>query len=328
MSKLNLSFNYVTSLLSFFFKKNKSRWVFGAWFGNRISDNPYSLFQYVKETHPEIEAIWICNDVAEAQKMGISAIKRNSPAAIWKCLTAGVAVMNQCYLDFGDYCWIHHSYKVQLWHGVPWKKIGEDTPDDKKGLLHYFSHKAFLYANKCDLFIAPSDETRKVIKTAFLTKDSNIVSVGQPRNQVLMDDHYCREARKSLCDEIGYFSNIILYMPTFRDKSAQSFSFFDVSSQITDLLIENDAVVLEKPHFVDCLRSGGHHDENNRVFNVGNYDTQNLLASADILITDYSSCFFDFLLRDKPIIHFIYDIEQYRDNDRGLYYDISGSYTI
>ena len=102
MSKLKLYFNYITCLLSLLVRKNKNRWVFGAWFGSRISDNPYSLFQYVKEKHPEIEAVWICDDPAEAQKKGINAIKRNSLDAIWKCLTAGVAVMNQCYLDFGD----------------------------------------------------------------------------------------------------------------------------------------------------------------------------------------------------------------------------------
>ena len=326
MSKLKLYFNFITCLLSLLVRKNKNRWVFGAWFGSRISDNPYSLFQYVKEKHPEIEAVWICDDPAEAQKKGINAIKRNSLDAIWKCLTAGVAVMNQCYLDFGDYCWIHHSYKVQLWHGVPWKKIGEDAPDEKRGLLHYFSHKTFLYANKCDLFIAPSDETRKVIKTAFLAEDGSILSIGQPRNQVLMDDEYCRQAREHLCNEIGYYRSIILYMPTFRDKTAQSFSFFDISSQLTDFLIEKKAVVVEKPHFVDNLRSGGRHDEESSVINVGDYDTQELLAAADILITDYSSCFFDFLLRDKPIIHFLYDIEEYKNNDRGLYYDLD--YTV
>jgi CDP-glycerol glycerophosphotransferase len=51
-------------------------------------------------------------------------------------------------------------------------------------------------------------------------------------------------------------------------------------------------------------------------------DAQTLLGAADILITDYSSCFFDYMIRNKPIIHFAYDYDYYKNQDRGLYYEI------
>lgn len=322
MSKILLYLNYITYIISCIIPKKKNRWVFGAWFGNRISDNSYALYKYIKESFPDIEAIWICKNTDLAKKEGINAVKRNTIQAVWKCLTARVSVMNQGYLDFGDLNWIFKSYKVQLWHGVPWKKIGEDTTDEKTGLLHLISHKTFVFANRYDLYIAPSDKTRAVLKTAFLIGDDKILSVGQPRNEQLLDKKYCQTARKKLEEKIGVFDNIIVYMPTFRDKNASPFTFVSIGEEIKHLLENDNAVILEKQHYVDQQKNQNNCENLQRVINVADYESQDLLAAADILVTDYSSCFFDFVLKDKPIIHYLYDFEQYKNIDRGLYYSI------
>lgn len=326
MGKIRLYFNYIAFIISYIIPKKKNRWVFGAWYGNRISDNPFALYNYVRKNCPDIEAVWICNNISDAEKMGVYALKRNSLYAVWYCLTAKVAIMNQGYFDFGNINWVKNSYKVQLWHGVPWKKIGEDTSDTKTGLLHRISHKTFLIANRCDLYIAPSDETRKVLKTAFLTDDSHILSVGQPRNEMLMDSERCKCIRDKLAKQFGNPKTIILYMPTFRDKSSELFSFSQIEEFITPLLTKHHAVLLEKQHYVtsELHKDGGKNSE--RIINVADFDTQKLLAAADILVTDYSSCFFDYILRDKPVIHYVYDYDSYKDEDRGLYYD--ANYTV
>ena len=321
MGKIKIYINYLTFLLSALIPKKKNRWVFGAWFGNRISDNPFALYKYIKENYPNIDAVWVCNDIVQAQNKGIIAVKRNSLRSIWYCLTARVSVMNQGYLDFGSYNWIHHSYKVQLWHGVPWKKIGEDTGATKNGLLHKMSHNAFLFSSKCDLYIAPSDETRQVMKSAFLIDDSHILSVGQPRNEILLDSEQCKKARAKIIERIGDADKIILYMPTFRDSASKQFSFFEIADKVNQVLIKYNAVILEKQHYVQIQRESFSGTSSKRIINVEEYDTQELLASADVLITDYSSCFFDFLLRDKPIIHFLFDYDIYKDKERGLYYE-------
>lgn len=321
MSKIRLYLNYITFIISYIIPKKKNRWIFGAWYGNRISDNPYALFNYVRENCPNIDALWICNNVSDAEAMGIKAIKKNSWSAIWHCLTAEVAVMNQGYYDFGNLNWVKKSFKVQLWHGVPWKKIGEDTSDTKTGLLHRISHKTFLWANKYDLYIAPSEETRKVLKTAFLTDDNHILSVGQPRNEILMDSKRCSIIRDNLIKHIGNPEIIILYMPTFRDNSSDVFSFSQMDKAITSLLAKYNAVVLEKQHYVTNTKHSYVEKNNERIINVADFDTQELLATADILVTDYSSCFFDYIIRDKPVIHYVYDFDSYKNKDRGLYYN-------
>ena len=322
MHKFLIYINYFTYILSCIVPKKKNRWVFGAWFGNRISDNSYALYKYVREAFPDIEAVWICNDINMAKKEGIDAVKRNTLQAVWKCLTAKVSVMNQGYLDFGNLNWIFKSYKVQLWHGVPWKKIGEDTTDEKTGFLHLISHKTYLFANKYDLYIAPSDKTREVLKTAFIIKDDKIISVGQPRNEILMDEKCCAEARSQLEEEIGNYEKIIVYMPTFRDKSGNPFSFMSLGYEIESILEAGNAVILEKQHFVDLQKMNKEGLCSTHIRNAAEIESQKLLAAAYILITDYSSCFFDYVLKDKPIIHYLYDYEQYKNADRGLYYSI------
>ena len=78
---------------------------------------------------------------------------------------------------------------------------------------------------------------------------------------------------------------------------------------------------MEKQHYVQLQREDKGASSTERIINVSDNDARELLASADILVTDYSSCFFDFVLRDKPVIHFMYDYDTYRDDDRGFYYD-------
>lgn len=321
IKKLKLYLNYLTMGVSFVVPKKNNRWVFGAWFGDRVSDNPYAFYEYVKENHPEIETIWISNKISHSDSVVPSTIKRNSIKGIWKCLTAEVAVMNQCYLDFANYNWISNSYKVQLWHGVPWKKIGEDTPDPKSGILHRISHKTFMLASKCDHYISSSDITKEALLSAFATTAEKIQLVGQPRNEILMDEERCAQARKAVCKNIGDIKKIVLYMPTFRDNTTEAFSFSEIYDRIEPLLLKHDAIILEKQHYVSSERDEGTHPKN-RIMNAEEYDSQKLLAAADILVTDYSSCFFDYVLRDKPIIHYLYDYDSYKNTDRGLYYDL------
>ena len=114
-------------------------------------------------------------------------------------------------------------------------------------------------------------------------------------------------------------------MPTFRDREKNVYSILEMAGDRTfnDWLIENRIVILQKAHFVNEngaekkkeSRRGG----KDRIMNIQNVPAQMLLAASDLLITDYSSCFFDYLLLDRPIIHFLYDYDYYAKEDRGLY---------
>ena len=110
-------------------------------------------------------------------------------------------------------------------------------------------------------------------------------------------------------------------MPTFRDKSSDVFSFNKLinNPKFKELAEKHNFVIVEKLHYKSVQRSG---ITNKYVYGAPDMDAATLLGAADILITDYSSCFFDYMITDKPIIHYVYDFNYYKNKDRGLYYDI------
>lgn len=310
----------ITYGLSKLIPKKKNRWIFGAWFGNAVSDNTKALYEYVKKNCPEIERIWISNDPSKVNLPGCIVSKRNSVDSLRYILTAKVAVMNQGFGDFAAYNFLGGAYKVQLWHGVAWKKIGKDAYPELKGV----HERVFNLINHYDLYVAPSDEFGEILKKAFRANEDEIVYTGQPRNQSLLDENFCKESRDYLLKSIGEGDKkIVVYMPTFRDKTADVFSFCDahIASQIGKLAEEHHFVLIEKAH----VKSGNKDEVNlkdNHIYRMPTEDAQILLGGADILITDYSSCFFDFMVRDKPIIHYIYDFDYYKTKDRGVYYEV------
>lgn len=317
------SFEIISAITYGFSKlipKKKNRWIFGAWFGNAVSDNTKALYDYIKDNHPEIERIWVATDPSKVTLPGCIVVKRNSISSLKYILTAKVAVMNQGFGDFAAYNFLGGALKVQLWHGVAWKKIGHDAYPELRGL----HEKIFNLINHYDLYVAPSDEFGDILKRAFGAEEEEIVYAGQPRNQALFNERFCMESHKKLLDSVKEENRqIVVYMPTFRDKTSEVFSFCDptIAPMIGKLAEDNNFVLIEKAH----AKSGNKDEMNlaqNHIYRMPNEDAQVLLGGADCLITDYSSCFFDFMIREKPIIHYIYDYEYYKNKDRGVYYDI------
>src|SRR5699024_7869762 len=120
---------------------------------------------------------------------------------------------------------------------------------------------------------------------------------------------------------------IITYMPTFRKNKKEQFSFLKMSNKnkerLNIILNENNAIILEKAHQQDICKSKK--DVNENIYNIGNQldiNTKELLLISDMLVTDYSSCYLDYILLDRPIIHFAYDYEQYLSSEQGLYYNL------
>lgn len=303
--------------------RKKNRWVFGSWFGKRASDNPRALFDFVQKNFPEIEMVWVTNEKSlDLPKCKI--VKRNSFKGIFYASTASVAVFNQGFVDFCRFNVLGNSYKVQLWHGVPWKKIMFDAEPVPRMFIEKLMMKMVYRLYDSDVYITPSDLYANQAKSAFHTGFGKILKVGQPRNEVLFDNQFCIEAKKYLQQEcnVGVDKKIVAYMPTFRDNNdyVESFSKLEKQKDIERLASQYDFVLIEKSHYVKS--NNVTENDFKSVVVRPDIDAQLLLAGADLLITDYSSCFFDYLIRDNPIIHYVYDYDYYKNQDRGLYYDI------
>ena len=312
----------IISLLSGVLFKKRNRWVFGAWFGTSFSDNSKYLYLKVLKDYKEIEAVWITKDEDEIKyinSLGGKALLYGSFAANYYAATEDVVFMTHNYVDLSPIYLIGKAYKVQLWHGVAFKKIGRDAlKDNGRNIFESLKSKIINVWEDCDLYIAPSDEYGSKVKSAFNTTEDKILKVGQPRNDMFFNEN---TARHKFPDK-----RIITYMPTFRDNKDFSFDFSQLKASqeeaLNSLLNKYNAVIIQKKHFVNASCSKFKNSTEENVINLNKVDTQELLHSSDMLITDYSSCYFDFLLLDRPIIHFVYDYKYYSENDRGVYYDI------
>lgn len=331
---LNLQLYYVSKIIP----KKKKRWVYGSWFGEKFTDNSKWLYLYMLNNNlNDIEIVWITKNkktIDEIEKLGGKVYLYNTINAIYYILTADVVFMTQSYLDLSSMYLIGGAFKVQLWHGVPLKKIGYDTYIKCKSVLKKINRFIIKKLNYNDAYIACSQENINKVESAFCTESSKIIKSGQPRNDIFFDMNSELKNRfiNNICDELSYNikeKKIITYMPTFRDKSSYNFDFNELEEKdkikLNKILNQNNAIIIQKKHFVNSKKK---HNVNlmnceRNIINIKDVDTQELLFCTDILITDYSSCYFDFLNLDRPIIHYAYDYKNYKEKDRGLYYDLS-----
>ena len=325
--------NIVTYNLNIHNRRDFTIWVFGEWFGRKCSDNTLIFANYVAHQNNNYKLYWISDKNCKLNLLdsSIKVIEKDSIEAKRILKKAGVAVMNQGYDDFSSIGnnYLGNAITVNLWHGIMWKKIGFDVYDERK-------LRAKIYINTIKktknykLFEAPSDVYAQCFQKAFRLSEAKAINAGLPRNEIFFDDMAVKCARNKVLkylksqnsSKVNNETVIITYLPTFRDKQTGVFSFDEINDKsLFDYIKEKNVVILQKLHEVNVKRGEKYGEKNSEnIFCVQNFPTQELLAATDILITDYSSCFFDFLLLDRKIIFYLYDYEYYSNKDRGLYY--------
>ncbi len=316
------------AILSNFDKRNKKIWLFGEWFGKRCGDNSLYLANYVAQKHPDIHVFFAANKDTDLSLLDkrIKVIDRTSRKSIAVYRRAGVVVMNQGIQDFMDdpYNYFSGAVTVNLWHGVPWKKIFLDSSKNTSFLGKMIDRIAMVMT-RSKYYLSLSEDFTRIIRNSTGVKDKNIIKSGYPRNSIFYDDEVIKTAKGRIIDalkkngaDINDKTRLITYMPTFRDSGAPTFSFNEMDESFFEYLRTENIVLVEKNHFADINKMKD--SIRNRVINLPDCNAPELLAASDMLITDYSSCFFDYLVLDRPIIHFIYDYEDYSTKDRGVYY--------
>ena len=324
--------------LSLVIPKDKNLWVFGAWFGEKYADNSKYLFEYVNKYHPEIKAIWLTsnqNTFKLVKNKGYKVAKTYSLKGIYYSLRAKVGVISTGLSDINMYL-TGNMQIVQLWHGIPLKKIMFDDkitfrhPTIFKKLLFFFFpflKKNIYYSDA--LLIATSEEVRRKISSAFKVSLKQVKITGYPRN-----DSFFQEPKeelefvKKLLQLKMQGKKLAIYMPTHRKEGRMNISkFLSNLKFIDEKLKELNCMLLVKLHYYHI--SENLHLMKEKEFsnitilddNLIEGDVYNILRLTDVLITDYSSIYFDYLLLDRPIIFAPFDIEDYLKEDREFYYE-------
>jgi CDP-glycerol glycerophosphotransferase (TagB/SpsB family) len=303
--------------------------IFGSWFGNKYADNPKYLFM-TANMDKKIRAIWITkneNVYRELKDKGYEVYFRNSLKGIIYQLRAKYYFTCTSRNDV-NFIFMGGAVHVELWHGIPLKKIMYDDVISKikkepyRNKMKYMLNYAIYYLPiiRNEYIVSSSDEITKIYYSAFKKDKKHILQLGQPRNDVFFTNKF--EDDKF---QFNYENKkIILYMPTHRNEGKTEIpidKIFDLED-LNNYCIKNNWIFLIKKHYYHC----------NEKKDFGNYecikditcietDSQLLLKYTDILITDYSSCYIDYLLLDRPIIFYNYDYDAYVRNDRELYFD-------
>lgn len=331
------------------FPRNQKIWIFTGRVDVFYSDNSRIFSEYVIKNYPEIKVIWISKNknAAEYQRsIGLKAFCSKSLIAMFYTMRAGKIFSTDGICFFKGFTKNIEHYN--LWHGMPLKKIGKDDkitssiPSNVKLRLlrkinSYLNNNVFLWLNcygnsksKKNYMDISSDFFSPFLESAFELKEEQMIPCGLPRNDALFS-----HKKENLLEEIRLRypgCKIILYMPTFRQvkKTKQSFDPF-VSEYEFDkemflkLLEDKNLVFIHKPHPCDLVYLNNF-IKNDRYITVGNEDFDelyNFIGQTDLLITDYSSIYFDFIITQKPVILAPFDMEDYITNSRKLYFDYS-----
>ncbi|MFY0608229.1 MAG: CDP-glycerol glycerophosphotransferase family protein [Cyclobacteriaceae bacterium] len=306
-------------LISFLIRKKTNLWVFGAWFGYRYSDNSKYLFEYCNQI-TTLRCIWLSRDkkvIDMIRDKGFESYRTNSIKGIYFQLIAKVGVVCTGKNDINPY-FVGKSIKlVNLWHGTPLKKIMNDdkiTFKAPKGILS----KIFpVYSpTNYSLICASSEEVATRFKTAFKLNEE-VVITGYSRNDFASKLTIQEKEKKFLQG---------VYLPTHRGEGDSDF-LVTVESMLKKLdeILEGSRIQVDvKLHFYYQTRLASVNEYQNIRF-LKDADIDGDIYSAlwdyDFLITDYSSIYFDFLLKDKPIIFYPFDLNSYLTKDREMYYN-------
>lgn len=299
-------------------------WLFSSTDNSHYNYNSRYLFEYVKENLPEITPLFVINDPelrnSLSSKYGKQYfIETENIQGIRQALSAGVWFTSAGLPAYGT--GLHKKRLIiNLWHGVPLKKIALLDPNLKKAARIYFKK---IFSENYTCILTTSHELIPLMARSFAVSKDKIKVWGQPRNDGLFQKNDCREILGQLFPDLPEYTKTVLYAPTFRDYGqVQLFPFKDFDQeQLEAFLEEKNMLLFIRTHVAEQGSTAPYLGK--RIRFLGNEqaeDVTGILNIFDCLITDYSSIYIDYLLTDKPMIFLPYDRQQYLDG-RGMNFD-------
>lgn len=221
---------------------------------------------------------------------------------------------------------------VQCWHGTPLKRLGYDLETSENAIdsIADIRKKYAMDAEKFDYILSPSSFASEKFSSAWNLKETGmeekVMEIGYPRNDFLLN--HTTEDILAIKEKLNIPQDkkVILYAPTWRDNQHEAGKGFTYDLNVDFDRLRNELgeeyVVLFRVHYLVASKFSFDEYEG-FIYNVSNYDDINhLYLIADLLITDYSSVFFDYGILKKPMLFYMYDLDDYKDSIRGFYFGI------
>ena len=308
--------------------------VFMNYLGRSYGCNPKYILEEIQRRNLPYELVWVINgypdDFEKDFPSGVRFVQYKSKEFIKELSSAKIWVSNHHFAkQFAlGLAKKPEQFFIQTWHGsLGIKKIEKNVKvlTDEQDWEQYASESS----TATDLWVSNSNFETEVYNEAFWNV-KEIKELGHPRNDIFfISEDKKSDIKKRVFKtlEIPEDKKVLLYAPTFKDTT--SLSSYDIEfSKLLPVLKEKfggDWVVVSRMHPSFRKRHYKKIKELQNTYNANSYpDIQELLVSADIAITDYSSCIFDFMLTQKPGFIYAKNIKSY-NSERGFYYPITST---
>ena len=299
--------------------------LYEAYHGRSITGNPYAIYKSLLNDpkYKNFKHVWTVNNLSNPS-IKINEKNHNTSFVVIHSKEY-LRILNKAKYIINNTSFGHYFQKkegqvyINTWHGTPLKTLGKDV-----GAANISEHKNiqknFLHA---DYFVSPNKYTCEKFLTSLDIHgifQGKVLDVGYPRIDLTLNTNP-EKIKEEL--NIPKDKKVILYAPTWRGASVSSGvdsseKLLSDIQKLNERLSDEYTIVLKVHMFVyKYFQQQGKED-----LCIPNWvDTNELLSAVDILITDYSSIFFDFLPTKKPIIFYMFDRNEY-EKDRGFYFDL------
>ncbi|GAB3675707.1 hypothetical protein GCM10027589_45800 [Actinocorallia lasiicapitis] len=299
--------------------------VYDSMNGRRYSCNPRALFEHLRDEGRDLDHVWVSADSQFPVPDGARVVRSGSREHVEAVARARYLVANNRMPR-----WFRkrdgQTY-LQTWHGTPLKTLGFDVRT-LAGSRDSAWAKIQQDVPQWDHLISPNPFTTPIMRRAY-GYEGSVLETGYPRNDLL--NHPYRDLLAAdVRDRLGlpHGKKVVLYAPTWRDdlvvgrRQREQYGLALDLRRARAALADDHVLLLRAHHHMGTGRAWRHRDD--FVLDVCDYpDIAELYLVTDVLVTDYSSAMFDFAGTGKPILLFPYDLERYRDEVRGFYFDLA-----
>ena len=297
--------------------------VFSSFDGRQFSANPRAIYEEMRRRNTDLDYVWVTDDGQFSVPAGSRLLMQGSRDHYDAMARARFVVCNNLLPP-----WFRKrddQICLQTGHGTPLKRIGLDIerPQFTKGLI--YPDLVREDAANWDVLLSQNAFSTPIFRRAFDFR-REVMESGYPCNDLLRHprrEEFAADVRERLGLPAG--KKVVLYAPTWRDDAPPQYGGYRFALKLDlDAMVGSlgaDHVVLLRMH--SNIRGGLRVNQGGgSVLDVTAYpDLSELLLITDILVTDYSSVMFDFAITGRPMLFFTYDLEHYRDQLRGFYFD-------
>lgn len=300
--------------------KKKNLLLFTSWFGERYTDNTKYLYEYLLDK-PEL-GLDICWSTVNKEiynkliKEGKPVVLRHSIKGMIKQIRARMLFSTVQYQDFNIFL-LSNCTLIDLGHGYAFKDPGESFTSDKSIKRERLILKAIdyysLYVSTSIMKINPYENNSILMKKLYC----DFV-----RNDIYYDKKL-REGKNIIVEKLKEpHKRAIVYMPTHRSDGEKPMNLSTIMDfdTIQNICEKNNSVFIIKKHYYhkNEFENLDNYPNIFDITNISDIDSQVLLFQTDILISDYSAAFIEYLLLDRPIILYHYDIDSFILEERSF----------